>query len=246
MKKLLPLLLFPLMASAQTTRTITIDPNTDSMWAVPTWVNTTMTLNAALTNASGVKIVSAPVTQVAFAQSPITVTFPAASADTAVKLDLSGTQTGAKFSGTWTLSYPFPAPLPLAAGEIVTLTAIQGFLSGSLTATIVTPAPPVVIAPPPVVVAPPVVVPPPVIVPPPTGTSPDGTKIPPATSITDATGATWKFSGTHPQRNGAETGGSGGVLMTIKAGVVYFEQSPLTTGQWWKWNGSGWASSAAP
>lgn len=80
----------------------------------------------------------------------------------------------------------------------------------------------------------------------PTGTSADGTTIPPAIGITDAAGDVWKFSGTHPQKNGAETGGSGGVLMTIKAGIVYFEQGPLVTGQWWKWTGTGWAPSAAP
>lgn len=84
--------------------------------------------------------------------------------------------------------------------------------------------------------------------PPATGTSPDGASIPPLASLTDPTGAVWTQVGTHPMRNGAETGGSGSVLMTIKAGVIYFKQSG---GQWWKWVGVGavvgaWAPSAAP
>jgi hypothetical protein len=79
--------------------------------------------------------------------------------------------------------------------------------------------------------------------PPPTGTSPDGASIPPLTTLTDATGAAWTQIGTHPMRNGAETGGSGSVLITIKAGVAYFKQGG---GQWWRWAGAGWAASAAP
>jgi hypothetical protein len=78
--------------------------------------------------------------------------------------------------------------------------------------------------------------------PPATGTSPDGASIPPLASLTDATGAVWTQVGTHPMRNGAETGGSGSVLITIKTGVIYFKQGG---GQWWRWVGA-WAPSAAP
>jgi hypothetical protein len=76
----------------------------------------------------------------------------------------------------------------------------------------------------------------------PPGASPDGSSIPPLTSLTDAAGAVWTQVGTHPMRNGAETGGSGSVMITIKTGIVYFKQS---SGQWWKWVGA-WAASAAP
>jgi hypothetical protein len=77
----------------------------------------------------------------------------------------------------------------------------------------------------------------------PPGASPDGSSIPPLTQLIDAAGAIWTQVGTHPMRNGAETGGSGSILMTIKTGVVYFKQSG---GQWWRWAGAGWAASAAP
>lgn len=91
--------------------------------------------------------------------------------------------------------------------------------------------------------------PPVVVPPPPTGTSPDHALLPPAKSLTTPDGAIWTFNGTHPMRNGAETGGSGGVLMTIKAGVIYFQQGPLGTGQWWRrvgTTGTGWSPVAAP
>jgi hypothetical protein len=78
----------------------------------------------------------------------------------------------------------------------------------------------------------------------PSAASLNGTSIPSATQITDSGGNVWTISGGAVYKNGALACFShGATLLLYDYNTIYQENS---SGAWWSWNGSTWASSTDP
>jgi hypothetical protein len=74
----------------------------------------------------------------------------------------------------------------------------------------------------------------------------------PVGTVTTSDGASWSWGGTAPQagqyyvlRNGVSADGGEAAVMEVSGGALYAENTSVSPGVWFLWNGSGWTQEAS-
>jgi hypothetical protein len=74
----------------------------------------------------------------------------------------------------------------------------------------------------------------------------------PTGTVTTSDGASWSWGGTAPQagqyyvlRNGVSADGGEAAVMEVSGGALYAENTSVSPGVWFLWNGSGWTQEAS-